>query len=144
MSDALLVKGLIEVTKGLSALVQKEIDLLRKRQPDGLRALQDEKGRLSARYASAVEEVRRSESLMKAEPGLRDALRAATKALTDRVAQNIRLVTAAKTVNRTLVKAIHDAVVGERVAPPGYAPNGGLELAARDGSPLAITFDQRV
>ena len=144
MSDSLRVKSLIEVTKSLSALVQSEIDLLRGHQPVGLGAIQDEKARLSARYASAIDEARRTESLAKVEPSLRDGLRAATKALADRVAQNLRLVTAAKSVNRTMVKAIHDAMVGERLAPPGYAPNGRLELAARGGSPFAITFDQRI
>ncbi len=145
MTDAVLINGLIEATDSLSSVFQKEIDLLRAKKPGALDSVQDEKAALADRYAGgAVELVRRKVAVAAAEPGLRQALKSATKALTDRMVENLHLIKSAKSLNERLVIAIRDAVAGERLLPPGYAADGSSESTTRSGSPISLTLDQRI
>jgi hypothetical protein len=138
------VEALISVTENLTALIQREIEVLTAEGPRNITAFQEEKSRLSQAYAREMAQVRAHPEQMSALPP--ETLQH-LKSITDRFRSTLRMhlvtVERVKSVTETVLKAIGKHVA-ERTRPViGYGQDRNARLAnAR--APISLAFDQAV
>ena len=147
MSKTSRIDGLIQITSRLIAVLEREVELLRKPPSDGLKALQEEKSALTDAYESQARSLAGHPELLEAlQPVLRAELERVTSRFQSAVAANEAALRAARETTQRVLQAIADELDRNRCDKAGYSAQGCAASSSRraSGSPLSITLDQRL
>ena len=147
MTEALQVDTLIETVTRLSALLEREIGLLRERRPLEIEPLQAEKAELTALYEQAVGALRAEPDFTAAlDPALRNRLARAVADLEGACAANAEALRSARQTTERLVSAIAEEIRVKRPGGNAYSRRGAAPSAAarRVDAPVSLTFDSSV
>lgn len=131
---------LLAMTQRLVTLLDAEIAALQARKLDASSTGWDEKEKLVHAWRLEVSRIKADPALMK---GLsldrKESLRAAARALEDRLADHERALAAARTVTEGLVRSIAAEIAETRSAPAGYGAAGAATGGQRrEASGLAV------
>jgi hypothetical protein len=136
-----LVEDVIDVTQTLTALLEREIELLKNLKPQDIRDLQHDKTTLAATYERQIRELRAKPAILgDIDSKLKDRLRQATIRFQTVLAENERSIRAVKTVSERLMRAVVAAVADRKSGSPAYTRAGivtGGAVAAKSVS-LAV------
>lgn len=139
------IDTLIELSGRLARLLESESEHLRAMRLSDLAELQEEKAKLAAAYAGAFESVRDNPSAVReAEAGLRAALKDATGGLRETIGANVRAITAAKTINERLVRALSEAVASTLMPLAAYTATGGTAPASSLAGQVPLAIDNQI
>lgn len=138
------VARLIEVTKGLSMLIDEETAALKERKIRDAAKLHDKKIKLSNAYAADL-------SIIKANPLLVDRvpaeevkkLKSTIGALSTRLEENRRLLAAARSVSEGLIRSVSKISAQKSAPVTGYGRNAAMTQPRQIGS-NAIALDSKV
>ena len=137
------VRAFLDVVADLTKVLRDEILCVKAMRIDEIRAIQEPKARLADAYAEACATLgARPDGLTGLSPNLRTALGRAGSELKGLVAENARLLGAARDVNERLIRMLADAAARQAAGPGAgrYAP-GKAEVRKPASVPLA--FDRR-
>ncbi len=136
---------LIGLTDRLAAVMVSEVELLRAMRAGEIGALQEEKARLAAAYASALETVRKTPALIEGcGADRRAALEEATARMSARVDENLCAVKAAQIVNELLIRTL-GAAVAEMQTPAGaYTASGAAAAAGASSGQVPLALDHQI
>lgn len=131
---------LLAMTQRLVTLLDAEIAALQARKLDASSTGWDEKEKLVHAWRLEVSRIKADPALMKGLSQQRkEALRAAARALEDRLADHERALAAARTVTEGLVRSIAAEIAATRSAPAGYGAAGAATGGQRrEASGLAV------
>lgn len=145
MSNEVRIDTLIDVSKRLTDVMNREVDLLRQMKIGDIAPLQDEKTALAAAYASALGSVSGDPAALKeTAPGLRQALDRVTADLRAAADTNVTVVLAAKAVNERVFKAIGDAVAEQKSPLGAYTATGGSTPHSPGNGALSFSLDDHI
>ncbi len=147
MSTQRQVNDLLQVTSRLIAVLEREVELLRKPPSTGLEALQEEKSTLTTAYESQARSLTGHPELLEAlQPVLRAELKRVTGRFQSAVAANEMALRAARETTQRVLQAIADELDKNRCDTAGYSAQGCAATSSRrtSGPPLSITLDQRL
>jgi hypothetical protein len=133
------VAELIQLTERLTAIVERELAILKGARPSALNANDDERATTLALYAKRCAVFKREMSA----PLSADAkkrLTAATEKLRTALKEESRVLARFRHVSEGIIKAVADAVAA-RQAPTTYAKAGAFTKPAA-GAASAMTFNQ--
>ncbi len=139
------IGALMELTGLLTEVMAREVELLRTMRSSDIATLGEEKAKLAAAYAGMFETVRANPALVKdAEPGLRETLKEATAALKAEIEDNVRAITAAKTLNERLIRAL-SAAFAEALSPiAAYTSKGETRAPTPALGQMSLSVDNRI
>ena len=136
MSDRLDV--ILDLTKRLSALVEREITLLQTRQPHKLAEHEEERTRLSLLYAREMQAMRADPGAVRAMDRQRiEQLKDDTAAFNVALDRHKRLVARMRKVTEGIIKSIADEAVRQK-APRSVYGATGYAAPTKVAAPLAI------
>ncbi len=139
------IDTLIELSGRLARLLENESEHLRAMRLSDLADLQEEKANLAAEYAGAFASVRANPSAVReAEAGRRAALKDVTGGLRETIRTNVRAITAAKTINERLVRALSEAVASALMPLAAYTATGGAAPASPAAGPVPLAVDNQI
>jgi hypothetical protein len=115
-----VIVDLLRVSERLTAVMEREIEMIREMDPAEMKALQEQKSGLAAAYEARLRNVKESPSILDM---LNDEVRGGLRALTERFAETLS----------------RNAVAKQQRETAGYSPRGGH--AAPSGTPISL--DQR-
>jgi hypothetical protein len=130
---------LIQLTERLTALVNRELAILKGARPAALNTNDDERATTLAHYAKRCAAFKREVAPTLGSEAKR-RLTAATEKLRAALKEESRLLVRFRHVSEGLIKAIADEVAS-RQAPPTYAKAGAFAKPAA-GSASAMTYNQ--
>ena len=120
-----LLEDVLDVTQRLTALLEREVELLKSLKPQDIRELQKPKADLSATYERLIRELREKSSLLaQADPKLKERVRQVTVRFQMALAENERSIRAVKTVSERLMRAVVAAVAERKSGTPAYSRAG--------------------
>jgi hypothetical protein len=129
---------ILDLTRRLSALVEREIALIQAHEPQRLAEHEDERSRLSLLYAREMQSLRADpEAARKAERDRLERLKNETKAFNDTLDRHQRLIKRMRRVTEGIVKAVSDEAA-KQAAPRTTYGMSGYTASARGPAPLAI------
>ncbi len=135
-----IIVDLLRVSERLTALMEREIDMIREMDPAEMKALHDGKAGLAAAYEARLRNVSEDPSLLDT---LNDEVRGALRSLTERFAEtlnrNERSLHAARQATDAMLRTVVNAVAKQQREKAGYSPRGNH--AAPSGAPISL--DQR-
>src|SRR3954462_13075040 len=106
-----LVDEVVDVTQRLTALLEREVELLKNLKPQDIRDLQHDKAALAATYERQIRDLRAKPDQLAAVDGkLKEGPRQATMRFQVALADNERSIRAVKTVSERLMRAVVAAV----------------------------------
>lgn len=131
---------LIVLTERLTGLIEREVDLLNDRHPEGIADFVDERSTLSSIYSQEMQLIKRDKSLIAGiTRDLKDALKHATEKFQAALATHALVVQRMKTVSEKIIKAVSDEVAKTRAPTLGYGKNATLNAApTRAAMPIAV------
>lgn len=131
------IETLRDITRRLSALLEREIALIEAKTPARLSELEEERSRLSLLYSREMQTVASNAAAFRALPkeGL-ERLRDETQLFHALLARHQRLIARMRRVSEGIVKAIADEAQRQKNPRTAYAPGG--RTAAAPATPLAI------
>ncbi|MCZ6722078.1 MAG: hypothetical protein O7A65_11130 [Proteobacteria bacterium] len=116
---------LVQISDRLSDLMSAETTALRAMRPKDIVPLQEEKALLTEQYAEQLKLLRADPHVLdQTDASTRELVRDATRRLHDLARHNCHVLTAARTVNERLMKAVADAVSAENQPTRGYTAVG--------------------
>ena len=144
MSETANVVGLLGIMKRLIEVMEREIDLLRSKEPSDIEDLQQDKATLAAAYEAHVRTLRESEHLFEAlDPELRAEFSHAAETFQETLARNERALKAAReTTDRVLQLIVRE--VEKRRHQQGVYSSNGLAETVDTGQPVSVAFDERL
>ncbi len=129
---------ILDLTKRLSALVEREIALIEAREPQRLSELEDERTRLSTLYAREMQAVKSDPAAVRAAGRDRiQRLRDETAGFNASLDRHQRLVTRMRRVTEGIVKAVADEASRQRTPKTVYGASGTSAYRAA-AAPIAI------
>ena len=145
MDSTTKLRDLVAIVGRLIAVMDKETALLRGMRSDQIGALQPDKARLAGLYVGMVREVRKNPELLAAvDQAVRGELTEAMGRFELAAAENERAISAARTANERVLKAIV-AAVNSRRSVGTYGNNGAIAEAPRPqrAQAMSIAIDRR-
>jgi hypothetical protein len=139
------LRDLIAIIGRLIALMDQETAMLRAMRSDQIGTLQPEKTRLAGLYVGMVKDIRKHPELLAAvEQAVRGELTEAMTRFEQAAAENERAISAARTANERVLKAIV-AAVNTRRSVGTYGNTGAIAEAPRPqrAQVLSIAVDRR-
>ena len=136
---------LIEVTQSLTAVIDRESELLKDLRVKEIGLLQQEKDSLAGLYEVRMREIMQEPNLLKTvDPTVRLQLRAASETFESSAQRNANALRAAMEMNTRMVNAIANVASGQEVQPSGYAANGAAPgyIAQRGMTVRPMTLNQ--
>jgi len=132
------IDTILEITRRLTALLEREIGLIEAKTPSRLTELEVERSRLSLLYSREMQAVAASPVEFRTLPQDRLALlREETKAFQGLLSSHQRLVSRMRRVTEGIVKTIAEEASRQKNPRTGYAPTGRASSALA-ATPLAI------
>jgi hypothetical protein len=136
MNDRLDV--ILDLTRRLSALVEREITLLQTRQPHRLAEHEEERTRLSLLYAREMQAMRADPAAARALDKRRiEQLKEDTAAFNAALDRHKRLVARMRRVTEGIIKSIADEAVRQK-APRSVYGATGYTATTKAAAPLAV------
>lgn len=133
----LRIQRLLNLTQGLTARLQKEMELLKAHRAADMAVGMAETAELANQYRRESAHIKADPSiLMPAPMADKQALIAATEAFDEILAQHSVAVEAARFISEGLVRAIASEVAGARAMGTGYGASG--QAAQGDGRAVAL------
>ena len=136
------VEQLIILTNRLTEIVTREIGILKERRPSDLKTLEDEKNKLARVYSHEMQLIGNQRGLIE---GVKDelmkALKKATAAFRDALAQHQAILTSARSITEGMVKSIAEEVNATRKPVIGYGNTAQVRKGGSD-RPAALTFNE--
>lgn len=146
MSAPSRIALLIDVTRKLGALIASETELLRRRRPREIAALQPEKDRLSQIYDKEMRVLRQNPALAAAFPAAEKALlRSVIERFGTVLDEHHRALMVAKTVTERLVRAVSEEVSSRSGVVHGYSKYATATVPAagsRRARPVSLAVNQ--
>jgi hypothetical protein len=128
------IDTILDITRRLTALLEREIGLIEAKTPARLAEMEDERTRLSLLYGREMQAVAASPAEFQTLPQDRLALlRDETKIFHGLLSRHQRLVSRMRRVTEGIVKTIAEEASRQKSPRTGYAPSG------RAASPLATS-----
>lgn len=135
---------MITLTRRLTGLLQRETELFRARTPQLASELAEEKGQLARIYRAETLRISRDPSLLQGlNAGLKDDLRATTKAFNQALEANRAATDAVRQITEGIVQSLAKEVAANRAAPNGYGALGQAGTPASSNM-SAITLNKQV
>ena len=132
MNPTARANELIDVTESLTAVIERESDLLKELRVKEIGALQQEKSSLSGLYELRIREAMQQPEIFKAvDPHTRLRLRVASEAFERSARRNANALRAAMEMNTRMVNTIAKLATRQQVQPSGYSPNGAAPRFTR-------------
>jgi hypothetical protein len=129
---------ILDLTRRLSALVEREIALIQAHEPQRLSEHEDERSRLSLLYAREMQSLRADpEAARRAEHDRLQRLKDETKAFNETLDRHQRLIKRMRHVTEGIVKAVSDEAAKQSAPRTTYGMSGHT-APARGPAPLAI------
>jgi len=129
---------ILDLTRRLSALVEREITLIQSREPHRLAEHDEERSRLSLLYAREMQSLRADpEAARKAERERIERLKNETKAFNETLDRHQRLVKRMRRVTEGIIKAVSDEAA-KQAAPRTTYGMSGYAASSRGPAPLAV------
>jgi hypothetical protein len=147
MNPTARANELIDVTESLTAVIERESDLLKELRVKEIGALQQEKTSLSGLYEIRIREAVQEPELFKAvDPGTRSRLRIASEAFERYARRNANALRAALEMNTRMVNTIAKLATRQQVQPSGYGADGSRPRVARKQahSVMPMTLNQQL
>jgi len=132
------VDTLLDITRRLTALLEREMALIEAKTPARLSELEEERSRLSLLYSREMQAVAANPAEFRTLPQDRlTKLRDETKTFHELLDRHQRMVARARRVTEGIVKTIADEAQRQKSPRAGYAPGGQVSGRAT-AAPLAI------
>ncbi|MCC6919530.1 MAG: hypothetical protein IT548_10020 [Alphaproteobacteria bacterium] len=129
---------ILDLTRRLSQLVEREIALIQAQEPHRLAEHEEERSRLSLLYAREMQSLRANPDVARrAEQSRLDSLRAETKAFNETLERHQRLIARMRHVTEGIVKAVADEAARQNAPRTSYGMSGYTN-PGRGAAPLAI------
>lgn len=129
---------ILDLTRRLSALVEREIALIQAHEPQRLTELDDERSRLALLYSREMQSLRADpEAARRAESARLQALKDETKAFNETLDRHQRLVKRMRHVTEGIIKAVSDEAA-KQAAPRTTYGMSGYTTPNRGPAPLAV------
>lgn len=141
------IESFIRIAGRLIAIMEQEIEFLRKMEVAEIAALQDEKMVLVAAYEDGIREFAADPDTLNAlQPALKAELDAIAARFDDVVKQNSQALETVRNSHERLLKAIVDAVAQNRTRHAGYSDTGGTPQPAGGtrARRLSLTLDRQL
>jgi len=141
------IESFIRIAGRLIAIMEQEIEFLRKMEVAEIAALQDEKMVLVAAYEDGIREFAADPDTLNAlQPALKAELDAIAARFDDVVKQNSQALETVRNSHERLLKAIVDAVAQNRTRHAGYSETGGTPQPAGGtrARRLSLTLDRQL
>ncbi len=141
------IESFIRIAGRLIAIMEQEIEFLRKMEVAEIAALQDEKMVLVAAYEDGIREFAADPDTLNAlQPALKVELDAIAARFDDVVKQNSQALETVRNSHERLLKAIVDAVAQNRTRHAGYSETGGTPQPAGGtrARRLSLTLDRQL
>jgi flagellar biosynthesis/type III secretory pathway chaperone len=140
-----LVEEVIEVTQRLTALLEREIELLKNLKPQDIRDLQRDKAALAATYERHIRDLRAKPALLAtADAKFKERLRQATMRFQMILAENERAIRAVKTVSERLMRAVVAAVADRKSGTPAYTRSGVTSGGAATAKAVSLAVNRQL
>jgi hypothetical protein len=136
------VEELLQLTEHLTALVTREVAILKDRRPASLKVNDDERAQSLALYAKRCAAFKRDIATTPLGTEAKKKLTAATEKLRAALKEESRLLAGFRHVTEGLVKAIADEVAARRT-PIAYAKAGAFAKPAATAA-SAMTYNQTI
>ena len=135
----LRIADLVSVTVRLTALIERETELLSGHKPAEIAAFADEKARLAATYAREMLELKRAAKHVAAAPkSILDQLKSTTAKLRAALDAHARLVLRLRRIGEGLIRAIAEEVAAKRTPQFGYDAKAGYAGKSKPASAIAL------
>lgn len=132
------IDTILDITRRLTALLEREMAMIEARTPARLAELEDERNRLSLLYSREMQAVAANAAEFRTLPKDRiGVLREETKTFHGLLDRHQRMVARMRRVTEGIVKTIADEAQRQKSPRTGYAPSG-RSAAAATAAPLAI------
>lgn len=131
---------LIDLTRKLSAMVEDEIGMIKRRTPHRLAENEDERSRLALLYAREMQSLRAEPVDVRAVTRERiERLKDETASFNGALDRHRRLIARMRRVTEGIIKAVADEAANQRAPKTGYTRPGTAPVAyARGAAPLAV------
>ncbi|MGE5537907.1 MAG: hypothetical protein ACM30I_04770 [Gemmatimonas sp.] len=140
-----LVEDVVTVTQRLTAILEREIELLKNLKPQDIRDLQRDKAELAATYERQIRDLRANPTQLAAVDGkLKDRLRQATMRFQMTLAENERAIRAVKTVSERLMRAVVAAVADRKSGTPAYTRSGVTSGGAATAKAVSLAVNRQL
>jgi hypothetical protein len=140
-----LLEETIDVTQRLTALLEREVDLLKNLKPQDIRALQQEKNELAATYERLIRNVREKATLLaQADSKLKERLRQTTTRFQVALAENERAIRAVKSVSERLMRVVVAAVAESKSRMPSYSRAGVASGGVAAAKSVSISLNRQL
>jgi TolA-binding protein len=140
-----LVENVIEVTQRLTALLEREIELLKNLKPQDIRDLQHDKTALATAYEKQIRDLREKPALLSAaDSKLKERLRQATLRFQTTLVENERAIRAVKTVSERLMRAVVAAVADHKSGSPAYTRAGVTSGGAATAKSVSLAVNRQL
>lgn len=147
MTEIARITELLQITQRLTAVLEREIEILRAMKPSELQALQEDKRALSAAYEAQLKALKVRDGALDGVPAaLRAALQAATTRFHEALRQNERSLRAAKHASERVLRAIADEVERKRGETAAYGASGTVADRSQrmTAQPVSLAVDQHL
>lgn len=140
-----LIEDTVDVTQRLTALLEREVELLKNLKPQDIRALQNDKSELAATYERLIRDLReKAPQLAEADAKLKDRLRQATQRFQMALAENERSIRAVKSVSERLMRAVVAAVAERKSGTPAYSRAGLASGGAATAKAVSLAVNRQL
>lgn len=140
-----LIEDTVDVTQRLTALLEREVELLKNLKPQDIRALQHDKSELAATYERLIRELREKAPLLaEADAKLKERLRLATQRFQIALAENERSIRAVKSVSERLMRAVVAAVAERKSSTPSYSRAGLAAGGAATAKAVSLAVNRQL
>ena len=147
MTEATHVRELLEITKQLSAVLEREVEIVRAKDSSELPALHEDKRALCAAFEAQLKALGQPADARGEAPGARGQdLLVAIARFKKVLRRNEQTLRAARDTSERVLRAITEAVENKRGEAAGYGASGArVERSQRTGTqPLPLAIDQRL
>jgi flagellar biosynthesis/type III secretory pathway chaperone len=137
------LRQVIHIVQDLTAVMSREVELLRAMRVRDFGELQDHKLGLVQAYEKQTEGMRANPAFADAiDPVLRDELKDVMERMHSVMSENELAINAARTANQRVATAIVNAVEEQQTENGGYSSKGGIAKPTAK-PPVSVQIDQR-
>jgi flagellar biosynthesis/type III secretory pathway chaperone len=138
------LRQVIHIVEDLTAVMSREVELLRAMRVRDFGELQDHKLGLVQTYEKQTEHLRSNPAFIEAiDPVLRDELTDVMERMQEVMSENEQAISAARSANQRVATAIVNAVQGQQSEAGGYSDRGGPSKSSAN-PPVSVQIDQHL
>lgn len=138
------LRQIIQLVEDLTAVMSREVELLRAMRVRDFGELQDHKLSLVQSYEKQTSSLRSNPAFAELiDPRLREELTDVMERMHEVMSENEIAINAARSANQRIATAIVNAVQGQQSENGGYSKNGGISQSASQ-PPVSLQIDQQL